>query len=69
MGTGLVGYERPSERESVMSKRILLWAEWWGYIKSQKLSLMLKLSAIARTLGMLTSVSLRYFKTDCKESE
>ena len=60
--TRLVGYDSPKERESVIPISKLLWTKWYGYNRSQKLSLMLKLSAITRTLGISTSVSLRYFK-------
>ena len=69
VGTGLVGYDRPKERESIMSISKSLWTEWCRYNGSQKLSLMLKSPAIIRTLEMSTSVSLRYFKADCVESE
>ena len=58
VGIGLVGYNSPNKRESVMSKSKLLWEEWWGYNRSQKLSLILKSPAIVRTLEMSTSVSL-----------
>jgi len=69
VGPELVGYNSLSEKELVMSKSKLLWKEWWGYIGFQKLSLMLKLPAMTRTLGMSTPVFLRYLRANCEESE
>ena len=46
-----------------------LWVEWYGKFGSQKLSLILKFPVIMRTLLILTSVFLRYFKADWDKSE
>jgi len=56
-------------KELAISKRVFLWEEWYGKLGSKKLSLMLKLSVIMRTLLRLTSVFLRYFKADWDKSE
>ena len=64
-----VGLEISSENESAISKRVSLWLEWKGKYKSHRLSLILKSPVIMIILWILTSVSLRYFKTDWDESE
>ena len=51
-----------------MSIRVSLWMKWCVKLGSQLLSLILKSLVMIRTL-MLTSVSLRYFKAACDESE
>ena len=66
---GLVGEERARSKESAMIIRSSLVEEWKGKEWSQRLSLMLKSSVIKTTLSMLTSVSFRYFKAVCDESE
>ena len=62
VGQGLVGDERDKLKESAIIKRSFPIEEWWGNEVSQRLSLMLKSPVITRTLLILTSVSLRYFK-------
>ena len=64
-----VGLERTNWNESAMSNRESLYEEWWGKYGSQKLSLMLKSPIMMRTLLILTSVFLRYFKANWNESE
>ena len=59
---GLVGVDNVKLNESAMIIRSSLIEEWWGKERSYKLSLMLKSPVITRTLSMLTSISLRYFK-------
>ena len=59
-----IGLETFKEKESAMSKSELLWHKWNGKLRSQILSLMLKSPVMIMTLGMLTSVSFRYFKAD-----
>ena len=66
---GLVRDERESSKESAIIIRLSLIEAWKGKDRSHKLSLMLKSPIIRRTLLILTSVSLRYFKAKCKESE
>jgi len=65
----LVGDKRVKLKESVIIKRSSLMDEWWGKEGSYKLSLMLKSPVMTRTLSMLTSISLRYFKAKWDESE
>jgi len=62
VGQELVGDERAKLNESAVIRRLLLMDEWWGKEGSHKLSLILKSPVIMRTLSMLTSISLRYFK-------
>ena len=62
IGPGLVGVERDKSNESANIIRSSLIEEWKGNDKSYKLSLMLKFPIMRRTLLILTSVSLRYFK-------
>ena len=69
VGKSSVGLESSNWKESAISKRMSLWVEWYGKFRSQKLSLMLKSPVIIRTLLILTSVSLRYFKTNWDKSE
>ena len=52
-----------------MSIRVFLYREWKLKLGSQLQSLILKSPVIMRILLILTSVFLRYFKADCKESE
>jgi len=69
VGQELVGDDSVKLKESAIIKRSLLIEEWWGNEVSQRLFLILKSPVIIRTLSMLTSVSLRYFKAECEESE
>ena len=62
VGPGLVGVERDRSNESAIIIRSSLIEEWKGKVESHKLSPMLKSPVMRRTLLMLTSVSLRYFK-------
>ena len=62
VGEGLVGIDNVKLNKSAMIIRSSLIEEWWGKEGSHKLSLMLKSPVITRTLSMLTSISLRYFK-------
>jgi len=66
---GLMGVDRVRLNESAIIIQLSLIEEWNGKDEFHKLSLILKLPVIRRTLSMLTSVSLRYFKTECEESE
>ena len=66
---GLVGDERAKLKESAIIKRLSLMDEWWEKEGSHKLSLILKSPVMTRTLSMLTSISLRYFKAEWDESE
>ena len=50
-------------------KRLLLMWEWWEKRESHELLQILKSPVIIKTLWMLTSVSLRYFKAEYEESE
>ena len=56
-------------KELVISVSISLWTEWLGKREFQKLSLMLKSPDIMRTLLILASISLKYFKAIWEESE
>ena len=69
VGQELVGDERAKLNESAIIKKLSLMDEWWGKEGSHKLSLILKSSVMTRTLSMLTSISLRYFKAKWDESE
>ena len=64
VGPGLVGIERDKSNESAIIIRSSLVEEWKGNDESHKLSLMLKSPVMRRTLLILTSVSLRYFKAE-----
>ena len=69
VGQGLVGVDRTRLNESAMIIKLSLIDEWNRKDESHKLSLILKSPVIIRTLSMLTSVSLRYFKAEWEESE
>jgi len=69
VGQGLMGVDRARLNESTIVIKSSLIEEWNGKDESHRLSLILKLPVIRRTLSMLTSVSLRYFKAEWKESE
>ena len=69
VGPGLVGVDRVRLNESAIIIKSSLIEEWNGKDKSHKLSLILKSPVIMRTLSMLTSVFLRYFKAEWEESE
>ena len=69
VGQGLVGLERVRSKESAMIIKSSLIEKWNGNDRSHKLSLMLKSPVMRITLSILTSVSLRYFKAECDESE
>ena len=64
VSSGLVGIERDKLNESANIIRSLLIEEWKGNDEFHKLSLMLKSPVMRRTLLILTSVSLRYFKAE-----
>jgi len=66
---GLVGVDRTRLNESAMIIKLSLIDEWNRKDESHKLSLILKSPIMMRTLSMLTSVSLRYFKAEWEESE
>ena len=69
VGQGLVGVDRARLKESAIIIKSLLIEEWKGKDGSYKLSLMLKSPVMRTMLSILTSVSLRYFKAVCDESE
>ena len=69
VGPGLVGTDKARSNESAIINKLSLIKEWNGKDGFYKLSLMLKSSVIRRTLLILTSVSLRYFKAEWDESE
>jgi len=69
VGQGLMGVDRARLNESAIVIKSSLIEEWNGKDESHKLSLILKSPVIRRTLLMLTSVSLRYFKAEWEESE
>ena len=69
VGPELVGEERARSKESAIIIKSLLIEQWKGKEWSQRLSLMLKSPVIKTMLSMLTSVSFRYFKAVCDESE
>jgi len=69
VGQELVGNERAKLNESAIIRRLSLIDEWWGKEGFYKLSLILKSSVMTRTLSMLTSISLRYFKAEWDESQ
>jgi len=64
VGQGLVGVDNARLKESAIIIKLSLIDEWNRKDKSHKLSLILKSPVIRRTLLMLTSVSLRYFKAE-----
>jgi len=64
VGQELVGDKRAKLKESAIIRRSSLMDAWWGKEGSHKLSLILKSPVMTRTLSMLTSVSLRYFKAE-----
>ena len=66
---GLVGLERVRSKESTIINKSSLIEEWKGKEGSHNLSLISKSPVIRIMLSMLTSVSLRYFKAECDESE
>jgi len=61
---GLIDMDNSMLKELAISKRVSLWGEWCGKPRSQTLSWILKSPVRMRTLSMLTSVFLRYFKAD-----
>jgi len=65
----LMGVDRARLNESAIIIKLSLIEEWNRKDESHKLSLILKLPVIRRTLSMLISVSLRYFKVEWEESE
>ena len=67
VGQGLVGEERARSKEFAIIIKLSLIEEWKGKDEFYRLSLILKLSIIKRTLLILTSVSLKYFKAKWKE--
>ena len=69
VGPGLVGDESSRSKESAIINKSLLIEEWNGKEGSHRLSLILKSLVMTRTLLILTSVSLRYFKAEWEESE
>jgi len=69
VGHRLVGLERVRLKESAIINKLSLIEEWKGKEGSHNLSLILKSLVIRMMLSMLTSVSLRYFKAECNESE
>jgi len=69
VGQGLMEVDKARLNESAIVIKLSLIEEWNRKDESHKLSLILKLPVIRRTLSMLTSVSLRYFKAEWEESE
>jgi len=69
VGQELMRVDRARLNESAIIIKSSLIEEWNRKDESHKLSLILKLPVIRRTLSMLTSVSLRYFKAEWEESE
>ena len=69
VGQELMRVDRARLNESAIVIKLSLIEEWNGKDESHKLSLILKSPVIRRTLSMLTSVSLRYFKVEWEESE
>jgi len=65
----LMGVDRARLNESAIIIKLSLIEEWNRKDESHKLFLILKLPVIRRTLSMLISVSLRYFKVEWEESE
>jgi len=69
VGHRLVGLERVRSKELAIINKLSLIEEWKGKEEPHNLSLILKSLVIRMMLSMLTSVSLRYFKAECNESE
>ena len=69
VGQELVGDERAKLKKSAIIKRLLLIDEWWEKEESYRLFLMLKSPVMTKTLSVLTSVSLRYFKAKWDKSK
>jgi len=69
VGQGLVGVDNTRLKESAIIIKSSLIEEWNGKDESHKLSLILKSPVMRMMLLMLTSVSFRYFKAECDESE
>ena len=69
VGQELVGDERAKLKKSAIIKRLLLIDEWWKKEESYRLFLMLKSPVMTKTLSILTSVSLRYFKAKWDKSK
>ena len=69
VGQELMGVDRARLNESAIVIKSLLIEEWNRKDESHKLSLILKSLVIMRTLSMLISISLRYFKAEWEESE
>ena len=69
VGQGLVGVDRARLNELAIIIKSSLIEEWKEKDESHKLSLILKSPVMRRTLLILTSVSLRYFKAECDESK
>ena len=69
VGQRLVRVDSARLKESAIIIKLSLIEEWNGKDKSYKLSLMLKSPVIRTMLSMLASVSFRYFKAVCDESE
>jgi len=69
VGQRLVGVDSTRLKESAIIIKLSLREEWNRKDESHKLSLMLKSPVIRMMLLMLTSVSFRYFKAVCDESE
>jgi len=65
----LVGVDNARLKESAIIIKSSLIEEWNRKDEFYKLSLILKSPIIRMTLSMLTSVSFRYFKAVCDESE
>ena len=69
VGTQLVGKDSSRLNKSAIVIRLSLITEWWGKDGSQILSLILKSPGMIKRFEIFTSVSLRYFKVECEESE
>jgi len=69
VGTQLVGKDSFRLNKSTIVIRSLLITEWWGKDRFQILSLILKSPVMMRRFEIFISVSLRYFKVECEESE
>ena len=69
VGTQLVRKDSSRLNESAIVIRSSLITEWWGKDGSQILSLILKSPVMIKRFEIFTSVSLKYFKVEYKESE
>ena len=69
VGTQLVRKDSSRLNESAIVIRSSLITEWWGKDGSQILSLILKSPVMIKRFEIFTSVSLKYFKAEYKESE